>query len=118
MRPDTSNTDPGPAESGREAHARAPATGPCAGANGASGHVDVASAAGRPSLAEVQGDSEQIVRLFEMTGDLLATVSREGRVMLLNPAGEEAVGSKAGERLRRCLQVCRHPYGCDWSSAL
>src|SRR5438128_57189 len=118
MRPDTSNTDPGPAESGREAHARAPATGPCAGANGASGHVDVASAAGRPSLAEVQGDSEQIVRLFEMTGDLLATVSREGRFMLLNPAWEEALGWRREELLQRSLQDLLHPDDVEQTLAL
>ena len=33
-------------------------------------------AAGRPSLEEVRGESEQIVRLFEMTGDLLAATAQ------------------------------------------
>src|SRR5712691_877034 len=59
--------------------------------------------------AEVEGSSEQIVRLFEMTGDLLATVSPEGRFTLLNPAWEEALGWRREELLQRSLQELLHP---------
>ena len=33
-----------------------------------------------------------IARLFEMTSDLLATISHEGRFTLLNPAWEKVLG--------------------------
>ena len=37
-------------------------------------------------------DDARIARLFEMTSDLLATVSMDGRFTLLNPAWEQALG--------------------------
>jgi PAS domain-containing protein len=40
----------------------------------------------------VLSDEAQIGRLFEMTSDLLAAISLDGRFTLLNPAWEEALG--------------------------
>src|SRR5437773_416155 len=109
MCPHTTSSGLGGAQSPGENSAGAPLADPYAAANRASSRGDDASAAGRPSLAEVQGDSEQIVRLFEMTGDLLATVSPEGRFTLLNPEWEEALGWKREELLQRSLQDLLHP---------
>src|SRR4029077_10141197 len=74
-------------------------------ANGASGRRDETGAAGRASRDE----AEQIARLFEMTGDLLATLSREGRLTLLNPAWEQTLGWRREELLQRPLHELLHP---------
>src|SRR2546425_2470885 len=118
MCPHASSSDLGGAPRPTETSAGAPLADPYPAADGASSHVDGASEGGRPSLAEVQGDSEQIVRLFEMTGDLLATVSPEGRFTLLNPAWEEALGWRREELLQRSLQELLHPDDVEQTLAL
>ena len=55
---------------------------------------------GRPSLTPIppaardapRGSEARVARLFEMTSDLLATISLEGRFTLLNPAWEKLLG--------------------------
>ena len=109
MRPHRTSSDLGDVPAPGESSAGAPLADPHPHANGASGHGDETSAASQPSLDEVQGDSEQILRLFEMTGDLLATLSPEGRLTLLNPAWEQTLGWRREELLQRPLQELLHP---------
>src|SRR3989440_11933401 len=51
----------------------------------------------------------RIARLFEMTSDLLATVSLDGRFTLLNPAWEQVLGWTREELLARPMQELMHP---------
>jgi diguanylate cyclase (GGDEF)-like protein/PAS domain S-box-containing protein len=51
----------------------------------------------------------RIARLFEMTSDLLATISREGRFTLLNPAWEQLLGWTRAELQSRPIQDFMHP---------
>jgi diguanylate cyclase (GGDEF)-like protein/PAS domain S-box-containing protein len=55
------------------------------------------------------GDSERIARLFEMTSDLLATISLDGRFTLLNPAWEQVLGWTREDLLARPMQELIHP---------
>jgi diguanylate cyclase (GGDEF)-like protein/PAS domain S-box-containing protein len=50
-----------------------------------------------------------IARLFEMTSDLLATISLEGRFVLLNPAWEQLLGWNRHELQRRPIEELLHP---------
>lgn len=63
---------------------------------------------------EANGDSSRddearIGRLFEMTSDLLATISLDGRFTLLNPAWEQALGWTIEELMARPVQELVHP---------
>lgn len=51
----------------------------------------------------------QIERLFEMTSDLLATVSPDGRFTLLNPAWEQLLGWTLAELCERPVAELIHP---------
>ena len=42
-----------------------------------------------PTEGDVRTNLPEIERLFELTGDPLATLSSDGRFMLLNPAWEQ-----------------------------
>src|SRR5665213_2597765 len=55
------------------------------------------------------GSERQIARLFEMTSDLLATISVDGRFTLLNPAGEELLGWTLHELRSRPIEDFIHP---------
>ncbi len=55
-----------------------------------------------------QGD-ERIARLFEMTSDLLATISLDGRFTLLNPAWEQVLGWTREELQAEPIQEFIHP---------
>ena len=55
------------------------------------------------------GDGARIARLFEMTSDLLATISLDGRFTLLNPAWEQVLGWTREELLARPMQELMHP---------
>src|ERR1051326_7705538 len=52
---------------------------------------------------------QRIARLFEMTSDLLATISLDGRFTLLNPAWEQALGRSLEELMARPMQELIHP---------
>lgn len=54
-------------------------------------------------------DGARIARLFEMTSDLLATISLDGRFTLLNPAWEQVLGWTREELLARPIQELMHP---------
>jgi diguanylate cyclase (GGDEF)-like protein/PAS domain S-box-containing protein len=65
-----------------------------------------------PAISSPAGalDGEaRIARLFEMTSDLLATISREGRFTLLNPAWEQLLGWTREELQARPIQDFMHP---------
>jgi diguanylate cyclase (GGDEF)-like protein/PAS domain S-box-containing protein len=55
------------------------------------------------------GDGARIARLFEMTSDLLATISLDGRFTLLNPAWEQVLGWTREELMARPMQELMHP---------
>src|ERR1041385_8781403 len=54
----------------------------------------------RPGVTDAER-GERIARLFEMTSDLLATISLDGRFTLLNPAWEQALGRSLEELMAR-----------------
>jgi diguanylate cyclase (GGDEF)-like protein/PAS domain S-box-containing protein len=56
----------------------------------------------------LQGEA-RIARLFEMTSDLLATISLDGRFTLLNPAWEQVLGWTIEELKARPMQELVHP---------
>jgi diguanylate cyclase (GGDEF)-like protein/PAS domain S-box-containing protein len=65
-----------------------------------------------PAISSPAGalDGEaRIARLFEMTSDLLATISRAGRFTLLNPAWEQLLGWTREELQARPIQDFMHP---------
>jgi diguanylate cyclase (GGDEF)-like protein/PAS domain S-box-containing protein len=70
-----------------------------------------------PSEAE-PGDGARIARLFEMTSDLLATISLEGRLTMLNPAWEHVLGWTREELLAKPMQELMHPDDVEQTLAL
>jgi len=58
-------------------------------------------------------DAGRIARLFEMTSDLLATLSMDGRLTLVNPAWEQTLGWSAQELLSKPLIEFVHPDDVD-----
>lgn len=65
----------------------------------------------------VAGD-QRIARLFEMTSDLLATISLDGRFTLLNPAWEQVLGWTREELQAEPIQEHLHPDDVDQTLAL
>lgn len=63
----------------------------------------------RANEAVADRDSAQVLRLFELTDDLLAVVSLDGRLLLLNPAWEETLGWSPHEMTGRSIQDLVHP---------
>ncbi|HLH15270.1 MAG TPA: EAL domain-containing protein [Solirubrobacteraceae bacterium] len=55
------------------------------------------------------GGEARITRLFELTSDLLATVSLDGRFTLLNPAWEQLLGWSEQELRARPIREFLHP---------
>jgi diguanylate cyclase (GGDEF)-like protein/PAS domain S-box-containing protein len=76
-----------------------PPAAPAAGAGGS-------NAGTQPSSDQRQA---QIARLFELTSDLLATISLDGRFTLLNPAWEDVLGWKRERLLLRPVEELMHP---------
>jgi diguanylate cyclase (GGDEF)-like protein/PAS domain S-box-containing protein len=64
------------------------------------------------------GDQNQIARLFEMTNDLLAAITLDGRFTLLNPAWEQALGWSREELMARPMHELIHPDDLDQTIAL
>src|SRR5947209_15839485 len=63
-----------------------------------------------PVRAHARGAEEaRIARLFELTSDLLATISLEGRFTMLNPAWEQVLGWTREELVARPIQELMHP---------
>src|SRR5438874_1353964 len=76
-----------------------------------------------PHAASPQGEGEaehatRIRRLFEMTSDLLATISLDGRFTMLNPAWEQVLGWTREELLARPIQELMHPDDVEQTLAL
>jgi diguanylate cyclase (GGDEF)-like protein/PAS domain S-box-containing protein len=60
----------------------------------------------------------RIARLFEMTSDLLATISLDGHFTLLNPAWEQALGWTREELQAKPMQELMHPDDIEPTLAL
>jgi diguanylate cyclase (GGDEF)-like protein/PAS domain S-box-containing protein len=71
---------------------------------------------GPPSPAT--DEQAQIARLFEMTNDLLAAVTLDGRFTLLNPAWEQALGWTREELMARPMRDLVHPEDVEQTIAL
>ncbi len=54
-------------------------------------------------------DEARVAKLFEMTSDLLATISLDGRFTLLNPAWEQLLGWTREELVGHPMQEFMHP---------
>jgi diguanylate cyclase (GGDEF)-like protein/PAS domain S-box-containing protein len=61
------------------------------------------------SESPLAGGEARIARLFELTSDLLATISLDGRFTLLNPAWEQLLGWTREELQARPLREFVHP---------
>jgi diguanylate cyclase (GGDEF)-like protein/PAS domain S-box-containing protein len=61
------------------------------------------------SIESALDGKARIARLFEMTSDLLATISLEGRFTLLNPAWEQLLGWTREELRERPIRQLVHP---------
>jgi len=75
------------------------------------------SAAAQPGAAVETGEAG-IARLFEMTGDLLATISLDGRFTLVNPAWEQLLGWTREELQTHTLRELIHPDDVEQTLAL
>jgi diguanylate cyclase (GGDEF)-like protein/PAS domain S-box-containing protein len=62
-----------------------------------------------PLAEERDGEDERIARLFQLTSDLLATISLDGRFTLLNPAWEQVLGWTRDELLAKPMHELIHP---------
>jgi diguanylate cyclase (GGDEF)-like protein/PAS domain S-box-containing protein len=62
-----------------------------------------------PSADPALDGEARIARLFEMTSDLLATISLDGRFTLLNPAWEQLLGWTREELMARPIRELIHP---------
>jgi diguanylate cyclase (GGDEF)-like protein/PAS domain S-box-containing protein len=75
--------------------------------------VDAPANAALPARLTPADEHARIARLFEMTSDLLATLSSDGRLTLINPAWEHALGWSAQELLSKPLIDFVHPDDVD-----
>jgi diguanylate cyclase (GGDEF)-like protein/PAS domain S-box-containing protein len=69
-------------------------------------------------IAALKPDDPRIARLFEMTSDLLATVSLDGRFTLLNPAWEQVLGWTREELEAKPMHEFIHPDDVEQTLAL
>jgi diguanylate cyclase (GGDEF)-like protein/PAS domain S-box-containing protein len=69
-------------------------------------------------VATLTPGDPRIARLFEMTSDLLATVSLDGRFTLLNPAWEQVLGWTREELQAKPMQEFIHPDDVEQTLAL
>jgi diguanylate cyclase (GGDEF)-like protein/PAS domain S-box-containing protein len=67
------------------------------------------STKGNASVESALDGKARIERLFEMTSDLLATISRDGHFTLLNPAWERLLGWTREELRARPMREFMHP---------
>jgi len=74
-----------------------------------------------PEIAGAAGGREGqpgVARLFELTSELLATISLDGRFTLLNPAWEQLLGWTREELLAAPIQHFMHPDDVEQTLAL
>jgi diguanylate cyclase (GGDEF)-like protein/PAS domain S-box-containing protein len=69
------------------------------------------------SIDSVLDGKARIARLFEMTSDLLATISLDGRFTLLNPAWEQLLGWTREELCERPVRDFIHPEDAEQTLA-
>src|ERR1700760_2018286 len=69
-------------------------------------------------IAALAPDDPRIARLFEMTSDLLATISLDGRFTLLNPAWEAVLGWTREELEANPIDELIHPDDVEQTLAL
>ncbi len=67
------------------------------------------STQGHASIESALDGKARIARLFELTSDLLATISLDGRFTLLNPAWEHLLGWTREELRERPIRHFVHP---------
>src|SRR5947209_20161137 len=60
-------------------------------------------------LGELAGGESSIARLFDMTSELLATISLDGRFTLVNAAWERVLGWTPAELISRPIDDFLHP---------
>ncbi len=83
---------------------------PASSAAAASGAAQaLAHAQPAPLRPAPPGEDPRIARLFEMTSDLLATISLDGRFTLLNPAWEAVLGWTLAELEENPIDELIHP---------
>jgi diguanylate cyclase (GGDEF)-like protein/PAS domain S-box-containing protein len=80
--------------------------------------IDPSEAPTAANVLPTTGQREQILRLFESAGDLLATITPDGRLMLLNPAWEEVLGWTSEELLARSMRELVHPDDLEQTTAV
>ncbi len=72
--------------------------------------ADRPTTVGPPAVADgARADASVTERLFEMTSDLLAVISLDGRFTLLNPAWEDALGWPLEELMAQPMPERVHP---------
>jgi diguanylate cyclase (GGDEF)-like protein/PAS domain S-box-containing protein len=83
-------------------------------------HTDLPQPTSDSALAREhrRGDQDQINRLFHTTGDLLAAITPDGRLTLLNPAWEEILGWSCEELLARPMRELVHPDDLEQTTAV
>jgi diguanylate cyclase (GGDEF)-like protein/PAS domain S-box-containing protein len=101
-------------QAGPEAQPR-PGSGASVGTSSeAAHHADADANAGHMANADANG----IERLFEMTSDLLAAISLDGRFTLLNPAWEDALGWSVEELMSKPMHEGVHQDDLEQTLAL
>jgi diguanylate cyclase (GGDEF)-like protein/PAS domain S-box-containing protein len=83
-----------------------------------SGAIDVGAGLDVGADAGANADTNGIERLFEMTSDLLAAISLDGRFTLLNPAWADALGWSIEELVAQPMQARVHPDDLEQTLAL
>jgi diguanylate cyclase (GGDEF)-like protein/PAS domain S-box-containing protein len=81
-------------------------------------HTDMTTTGPEASSDPTLHGEAQIARLFEMTSDLLATISLDGQFTLLNPAWEELLGWTIEEIQAQPMQELVHPDDLEQTLAL
>ena len=72
----------------------------------------------RPRATRCRPHASGVERLFEMTSDLLAAISLDGRFTLLNPAWEDALGWSIEELMAQPMQARVHHDDLEQTLAL
>src|SRR6202165_189666 len=80
--------------------------------------TDLATIGPGPGVAPAAEAETRIARLFEMTSDLLATISLDGQFTLLNPAWERVLGWTLDELQAQPMQEFMHPDDVEQTLAL
>jgi diguanylate cyclase (GGDEF)-like protein/PAS domain S-box-containing protein len=81
-------------------------------------HTDITTTGPEVGSDLVLPGEAQISRLFEMTSDLLAAISLDGRFTLLNPAWEQLLGWSIEELKAHPMQELVHPDDLEQTLAL